>query len=86
MQVVLIELEMDCFCYAGCTHWVGDGLFLLCRLYSCSWRWTVSVMQVVLIEPGCLRDMEDLLRADTKGKGRLEVLTLKDIEEGVEVL
>ena len=43
-------------------------------------------MQVVLIEPGCLRDMEDLLRADTKGKGRLEVLTLKDIEEGVEVL
>ena len=46
----------------------------------------VAVMQVVLIEPGCLRDMEDLLRADTKGKGRLEVLTLKDIEEGVEVL
>ena len=51
-----------------------------------SWRWDVSVVQVVLIEPGCLKDMEDLLRSDTKGKGRLEVLTLKDMEEGVEVL
>ena len=46
----------------------------------------MSVLQVVLVDPGRLRDLEDILRSDTKGKGRLEVLTLKDIEEGDETL
>lgn len=41
---------------------------------------------VVLVDPGRLRDLEDILRSDTKGKGRLEVITLKDIEEGDEIL
>ena len=40
----------------------------------------------MLVDPGRLRDVEDLLRTDTKGKGRLEVITLKDIEEGDETL
>ena len=42
--------------------------------------------QVVLIDPGCFREIEELLRHDTKGKAQIEVLSLKDVEEGDELL
>uniref|UniRef100_A0A8C1P4K2 Ribosome maturation protein SBDS n=1 Tax=Cyprinus carpio TaxID=7962 RepID=A0A8C1P4K2_CYPCA len=41
---------------------------------------------VCLIDPGCFRDIDELIRCETKGKGTLEVLSLKDVEEGDEKL
>ncbi|KAJ1184682.1 hypothetical protein NDU88_001485 [Pleurodeles waltl] len=39
---------------------------------------------VCLVDPGCFREIDDLIRCETKGKGTLEVLNLKDVEEGDE--
>lgn len=41
---------------------------------------------VILVDPGCFREIDDLVRSDTKGKGHLDVLSLKDIEEGDEMM
>ncbi|KAG9351592.1 hypothetical protein JZ751_022843 [Albula glossodonta] len=41
---------------------------------------------VCLIDPGCYREIDELIRCETKGKGSLEVLSLKDVEEGDERL
>uniref|UniRef100_A0A672MGZ0 SBDS ribosome maturation factor n=1 Tax=Sinocyclocheilus grahami TaxID=75366 RepID=A0A672MGZ0_SINGR len=41
---------------------------------------------VCLIDPGCFRDIDELIRCETKGKETLEVLSLKDVEEGDEKL
>lgn len=43
-------------------------------------------LQVCLIDPGCFREIDELIRCETKGKGSLEVLSLKDVEEGDERL
>nr|KAF6490900.1 SBDS ribosome maturation factor [Molossus molossus] len=40
--------------------------------------------QVCLIDPGCFREIDELIQKETKGKGSLEVLNLKDVEEGDE--
>ncbi|KAG3259744.1 SBDS, ribosome maturation factor [Ictidomys tridecemlineatus] len=39
---------------------------------------------VCLIDPGCFREIDELIQKETKGKGSLEVLNLKDVEEGDE--
>ena len=44
------------------------------------------IFQVILVDPGCFREIDDLVRSDTKGKGHLEVISLKDIEEGDEMM
>ncbi|XP_012888665.1 PREDICTED: ribosome maturation protein SBDS [Dipodomys ordii] len=41
---------------------------------------------VCLIDPGCFREIDELIKKETKGKGSLEVLSLKDVEEGDEKL
>lgn len=41
---------------------------------------------VCLIDPGCFREIDELIRCETKGKGSVEVLSLKDVEEGDEKL
>ncbi|NXM68897.1 SBDS protein, partial [Serilophus lunatus] len=41
---------------------------------------------VCLVDPGCFREIDELIRRETKGKGTLEVLSLKDVEEGDEKL
>jgi len=41
---------------------------------------------VVLIDPGSFREIEELVRHETKGKAQIEVLSLKDVEEGDELL
>ncbi|KAM4566239.1 ribosome maturation protein SBDS [Odontesthes bonariensis] len=41
---------------------------------------------VCLVDPGCYREIDELIRCETKGKGSLEVLSLKDVEEGDEKL
>lgn len=47
---------------------------------------SIFYYQVILVDPGCFREIDDLVRADTKGRGQLEVISLKDIEEGDEML
>lgn len=42
--------------------------------------------QVCLIDPGCFREIDELIRCETRGKGSVEVLSLKDVEEGDEKL
>uniref|UniRef100_A0A2I3TN52 Ribosome maturation protein SBDS n=1 Tax=Pan troglodytes TaxID=9598 RepID=A0A2I3TN52_PANTR len=39
---------------------------------------------VCLIDLGCFREIDELIKKETKGKGSLEVLNLKDLEEGDE--
>jgi len=37
---------------------------------------------ICLIDPGCFREVDELIRSETKGKGSMEVLSLKEIQEG----
>ena len=39
-----------------------------------------------LIDPGSFRQVDEVVRSETKGKGTVEVLSLKDVEEGDEIL
>jgi len=39
-----------------------------------------------VIEPGKFRELDELIRKDSKGKGSLELLNLKDVKEGEELL
>ncbi|XP_076002702.1 ribosome maturation protein SBDS isoform X2 [Genypterus blacodes] len=39
---------------------------------------------VCLVDPGCFREIDELIRCETKGRGTLEVLCLRDVEEGDE--
>ena len=43
-------------------------------------------LQVCLIDPGSIRGIDDLVREETKGRGSVEVLSLKDVEDGEETL
>lgn len=43
-------------------------------------------LQVCLIDPGHYRQVEEDVRSGSKGKGTVEVLSLKDVEEGDELL
>jgi len=45
--------------------------------------WEKGDLEMVgLIEPGNFRAVDDLIRKDTKNRGRLELLSLKDVVEG----
>jgi ribosome maturation protein SDO1 len=39
----------------------------------------------VLVDPGKYRALQDIVTTETKGKGSVEVLDLKEIKEGEEV-
>ncbi|XP_071479814.1 ribosome maturation protein SBDS-like [Diadema antillarum] len=41
---------------------------------------------VCLADPGCYREMEELVTTSTRGRGMVEVLSLKEVEEGDERL
>ncbi|XP_077468354.1 ribosome maturation protein SBDS [Stigmatopora argus] len=41
---------------------------------------------VCLVDPGCFRELGELIRCETKGRGSVEVVSLKDVEEGDEKL
>ena len=36
---------------------------------------------MLLADPGCFREMDELIRAATHGKGTMEVLSLKEVED-----
>lgn len=49
--------------------------------------WNGGDMEIVcLVDPGHYRQLEEEVRGGTKGKGTMEVLSLKDVEEGDELL
>ncbi|XP_041379124.1 LOW QUALITY PROTEIN: ribosome maturation protein SBDS-like [Gigantopelta aegis] len=48
--------------------------------------WTPNMEIICLIDPGAYREIDELVRSETKGQGTVEVLNLKDIEEGDESL
>ena len=39
-------------------------------------------MQVCLLDPGHYREVDELIRAETKGRGQMELLSLKEVREG----
>lgn len=39
---------------------------------------------IILIDPGLFRHIDDLIRIETKGRGRLEVISLKDVKDDEE--
>jgi len=41
---------------------------------------------VCLIDPGHFREVDDLVRCETKGQGHMELLSLKEVTEGEETL
>jgi len=41
---------------------------------------------ICLIDPGCYRNIDEILQKETKGRGSLEMLNLKDVEEGEETI
>ena len=41
---------------------------------------------VFLVDPGCYREVDDIVRSQTKGKGQVEVVSLKDVKESEESL
>jgi|ERR1711971_471168 len=39
---------------------------------------------VILVDPGVYREITDLISAETKGKGQVDMMSLKEVEEGEE--
>lgn len=49
--------------------------------------WESGNLEIIgVTEPGRFRELDDLIRKDSKGKGNLELLSLKDVKEGEELL
>ena len=45
-----------------------------------------SMQMICSIDPGVFRELDELLRAETRGQGQLELLSLMDVAEGDETL
>ena len=58
------------------------------KLFWCNYIYNIICLslQICLIDPGSYRNIDEVVRSDTKGKGTVEVLSLKDVEEGDERL
>lgn len=49
--------------------------------------WDLGVLELTcLIDPGCYRAIEEVISRETKGKGTLELLDLKEVVEGEEAV
>jgi ribosome maturation protein SDO1 len=44
------------------------------------------LFQVCLIDPGHYREVDEIVRSETKGNGILELMNLKEVTEGEEIL
>jgi ribosome maturation protein SDO1 len=44
------------------------------------------LLQVCLIDPGRYREVDEIVRSETKGHGILELMNLKEVTEGEERL
>jgi len=45
-----------------------------------------TVILVCLVDPGLYRQVDDLVKGETKGQGNMELLNLKEVTEGEETL
>ncbi|KAL1451774.1 hypothetical protein WDU94_006122 [Cyamophila willieti] len=45
-----------------------------------------GLLMICLIDPGKYREIDELVRTETRGQGQLELLNLKEVTEGEEVL
>lgn len=43
-----------------------------------------SMQMICSIDPGVFRELDELVRAETRGQGQLELLSLMDVAEGDE--
>ena len=50
------------------------------RIYVCIY----VHMQIALVDPGNYRQINELLQSESKGKGQLEIMNLREKEEGDE--
>lgn len=50
-------------------------------------EWDMGALDLVcLIDPGSYRSIDEVLQKETRGKGSIEMLNLKDVEEGEETI
>jgi len=49
-------------------------------------NWDEALEIICLTDPGSFREIDELIRSETKGKGTMELLNLKDVEEREEQL
>ena len=42
-------------------------------------------MQVLLVDPGTFREVDESVRAETKGAGTVEVVSVREVKEGDEL-
>jgi ribosome maturation protein SDO1 len=47
---------------------------------------SADLEMVFLIDPGCFREVDEIVRTDSKGKGHVEVINLKDVNDEEERL
>jgi len=43
-------------------------------------------VQVFLVDPGCFREVDEVVRSESKGRGHVEVMNLKDVNDELERL
>ena len=43
-------------------------------------------VQVFLVDPGCFREVDEVVRSESKGRGHVEVMSLKDVNDELERL
>lgn len=54
--------------------------------YICQPPFPSQIIQVCLIDPGRFREVDELIKSETKGQGHMELLNLKEVTEGEETL
>jgi ribosome maturation protein SDO1 len=71
----------------GTSQWksISEKVEQMGSLEDKEWNGDNATMTLV-IDPGHYRQLDDLIRSETKGKGMLEVLNLKEIQEGEETV
>ena len=45
----------------------------------------VNVEQVLLVDPGTFREVDESVRRETKGAGSVEVVSVREVKEGDEL-
>jgi len=71
----------------GTSQWksISEKVEQMGSLEDKEWNGDNATMTLV-IDPGHYRQLDDLIRSETKGKGMLEVLNLKEIQDGEETV
>lgn len=83
-MIIDLTLQSACTVSYTCIYMVGCGPRTKLHLYVVIAQ--MSHIQVCLIDPGCYREIDEVVRRETRGQGTVEVLSLKDVEEGDELL